>query len=270
MKLDEVPVPPIHVADTQWLRAREFGVCTAALIIDPEVSGAEAMFNQALSNALVAIVTHHWPDRVHKKNGNVKSAADLLAIINSEARKQGNMRVLEGQQHGHRWRTAIATKVLAEGVRRSDPIRHGKVGGSRLELRHVDALRKLDTHPSLRKVGESLNDEHWVRMMSSDREARKRAMLYVLSLSEDEWDRRQTPSYIEEYLPFSPKEQSMSLGVAECPVCELETLVVEEIDMFGLGIASGTCRACGYTRTPDVAEDEAIAEKIAFEIDQGD
>lgn len=72
--LGQERVPAVRIADTQWERAREYGACTAALIADREVSGAEALFNQALSNGLVAIVTHHWPDRVHKPNGRARNA----------------------------------------------------------------------------------------------------------------------------------------------------------------------------------------------------
>lgn len=89
------PVPAaVRVRDTEWQRRSEYGECTAALVQNPEASGAEALFNQALSNGLAAIVAHHWPARERKRNGRVKSAADLLAIINREAPRRGNMRIL--------------------------------------------------------------------------------------------------------------------------------------------------------------------------------
>lgn len=32
----------------------------------------------------------------------------------------------------------------------------------------------------------------------------------------------------------------------------------------------GTCRACGYTRTPEMAEDQAFDAKVAYELEKGD
>jgi hypothetical protein len=100
----------VRVEDTEWQRRREYGECTAVLIANPETNGAEGLFNQALTNALAAIVNYHWPGRELNPNGRVKSAADLLAFINGKVRRRGNMRVLEGRTAGRRWRTAIATK----------------------------------------------------------------------------------------------------------------------------------------------------------------
>jgi hypothetical protein len=159
----------LHVEETQWQRRREYGECTAALVMNPEANGAEGLFNQALSNGLAAIVSHHWPGGERKSNGRMKSAADLLAFINRKIRRRGSMRVLEGRTQGYRWRTALATNVLADGVKRTDPVRHGTEGGSPPEGRHIDALVKLDTHPSLRSMRDALRDESWVRMVAADR-----------------------------------------------------------------------------------------------------
>lgn len=265
------PVPAaVRVRDTEWQRRSEYGECTAALVQNPEASGAEALFNQALSNGLAAIVAHHWPGRERKRNGRVKSAADLLAIINREAPRRGNMRILEGTQHGRRWRTAVATRTLSDGVRRTDPVRHGTSGGSSLEKTHVEALVKLDTHPALRSTRDALQDDEWVRMVAADREARMRALAYVATLSEEEWAKRQEPEYMDPYIPADPKDRDASFGVDACPACELETFVNEEMDSFGFGVGAGTCRACGYTRTPGMAEDEALDAKIAYELSKDD
>ena len=180
------------------------------------------------------------------------------------------MRVLEGRTHGYRWRTAVATKVIADGIKRTDPVRHGTEGGWPLNKGHIDALVKLDTHPSLQSMGEALRDEGWMRMVAADREARVRALTYVAKLSNEEWARRQDPNYVEDYLPFDPKERASSFGADVCPVCDLETLIVEEADSFGFGIGAGTCRACGYTRTHEMAEDEAMDAKIEYEVSKGD
>ena len=160
--------------------------------------------------------------------------------------------------------------MLADGIKRTDPVRHGTEGGSSLNKLHIDALVKLDTHPSLRSMGEALRDEGWMRMVAADREARARALTYVAKLSNEEWARRQDPDYVEDYLPFDPKERASSFGADVCPVCDLETFVVEEADSFGFGIGAGTCRACGYTRTHEMAEDEAMDAKIEYEVSKGD
>jgi hypothetical protein len=265
------PRPPlVHVEETQWQRAREYGECTAALIANPEAAGAEALFNQALSNGLAAIVSHHWPGEDRRGNGRVKSAADLLSLINRKVRRRGNMRVLEGRLRGYRWRTAIATNVLAEGVRQTDPVRHGSNEGSRLEKRHIDELVKLDSHPSLQSLTNEVHDEHWRQEVSADRDARWRALVYIRRLSPEEWARRQEPAFVEQHLPFDPKERYSSFGADLCPVCGLETLIVQEIDPFGVGVGAGTCVACGYTRTAFMAEDEAMYEKIQWELGKGD
>jgi hypothetical protein len=115
-------------------------------------------------------------------------------------------------------------------------------------------------------MGDALRDESWVRMVAADREARVRALAYAAKLSEEEWARRQAPDYVESYLPFDPKERDLSFGADVCPVCELETLIVEEADPFGFGIGAGICRACGYTRTPEMAEDEAMDAKIEMSV----
>jgi hypothetical protein len=260
----------VRVQETEWQRRREYGECTSVLVMNPEANGAEGLFNQALSNGLAAIVSHHWPGRERKPNGRVKSAPDLLAFLNGKVRRRGRMRVLEGRSAGRRWRTAIATKTLADGVKRTDPVRHGTGGGSSLDRAQIEALVKLDTHPSLRSMRDALQDEGWVRMVAADREARVRALAYVAKLLKEEWERRQDPDFVEPYLPPDPKERSSSFGADVCPVCDLETFVVEETDSFGFGIGAGTCRACGYTRTPDMAEDEAFDAKIEYELSKGD
>lgn len=111
-----------------------------SVVIGPNAHGAEGLFNQALSNGLAAIVNHHWPGAERKANGRVKSAADLLGFINGKIRRRGNIRVLEGQTHGRKWRTAVATKILADGIKKTDPIRHGTEGGSSPQKEHIDAL----------------------------------------------------------------------------------------------------------------------------------
>ena len=78
----------VQVQDAEWQRRREYGECTAALVMNPEANGAGGLFNQALSNGLAAIVSHHWPGREGKANGRVKSAA-LLSFINGNVRARG-------------------------------------------------------------------------------------------------------------------------------------------------------------------------------------
>ena len=262
-------LPAVSVKDTNWQRSREYGECTAALVINPTANGAEALFNQALSNGLAAIVNHRWPGKERRRSGQVKSATELLKFIGSKVHRRGNICVLQGQTGKFRWRTAISIKLLTDGIQRTDPVRHG-LPGSALEKVHIDALVKLDSHPSLQSIRDELRDEAWVQMVAEDREARMRALKYVRSLSEDEWARRQDASYMDDYQPFDPKEAPYLPGIDVCPVCWLETFVNEEMDDFGFGIGSGTCRACSYTRTPEMAEDEAIDAKIHYELGKDD
>jgi hypothetical protein len=51
---------------------------------DLEAAGAEALFDHALSNGLTAIVSAEWPGDELRKDGKIKSAVDLLAVVEAK------------------------------------------------------------------------------------------------------------------------------------------------------------------------------------------
>jgi hypothetical protein len=42
------------------------------------------VFDQALTNGLLAILATNWPDEIRRSNGQLRSASELLAVINTE------------------------------------------------------------------------------------------------------------------------------------------------------------------------------------------
>src|SRR4051812_14786526 len=62
-------------------RARQYAACSYALRHDRVQDGAEAIFDQALTNGLVAIVAHTWPGEETRRRGGIKSASELLDTI---------------------------------------------------------------------------------------------------------------------------------------------------------------------------------------------
>jgi hypothetical protein len=129
-------------------------------------------------------------------------------------------------------------------------------------LVHLDALRALSAHPRLRLEDERF-DRHWLAEMRADREAQERARIYFESPTDEERARRASPQYVEDYLPFDPKERYSSDPPRACPVCELETLVVEWLDSYAGEYGAGTCMSCGYTRTQFVADDLGMDAKLS-------
>ncbi|MFK0223293.1 hypothetical protein ACIQWN_34550 [Streptomyces vinaceus] len=52
----------------QKQRAETYARCTAQLLADRTVPGAEAIFDQGLSNGLAAIVADQWGEAAARKN----------------------------------------------------------------------------------------------------------------------------------------------------------------------------------------------------------
>ncbi|MGY5078984.1 hypothetical protein ACWIGX_18090 [Streptomyces nigrescens] len=73
--------------EMQRHRAEQYGRLAAVLEKDREVPGAAAIFDQALSCGLAAIVAHQWPGEELKKNGAVKSARFLIEVAKARAEK---------------------------------------------------------------------------------------------------------------------------------------------------------------------------------------
>jgi hypothetical protein len=86
----------------------------------------------------------------------------------------------------------------------------------------------------------------------------------------EEWQRRTTREYVEQFLPFDLKERYGSSDPQFCPVCDNESLIVTELDSYGIGIGAGTCCVCGYTRTEFIADDRGQTAKIEQHLAEDD
>ncbi|MFD9597823.1 hypothetical protein ACFWA9_34410 [Kitasatospora sp. NPDC059973] len=68
----------------QCVRADVYARCTVQLAHDHQVAGAEGTWDQALTNALTAIVAHQWPGAEADAKGRMLPAAALLGIIEKQ------------------------------------------------------------------------------------------------------------------------------------------------------------------------------------------
>lgn len=249
-------------------RATTYGRACAILQQDGEVAGAEAVFDQALSNALAAIVASEWPGAEQDNRGRVKSAATLLEVILAKTHQESAgvfvlpRRSITGES------VRVRAKTLREAIDRTQGPRHGRGGSSSLTDSDVAALAELDEHPALG----SLHDEHldgsWRRSQVKDLESRSHAERYLSLLGEDEVSRRRDS--VQDSLPWDPKERDACLDPQECPVCDSEALLVSEVDIFGVGVGAGTCFVCSYHRSPSVAYDEAMTVHLDYVVNKDD
>ncbi|MDQ4033619.1 MAG: hypothetical protein M3332_15785 [Actinomycetota bacterium] len=264
-------------------RAREYGQCTAALDTDYQTSGAEALYDQALSNGLVAIVEYEWPGEEletsrRRRRNKTKSATDLLKVIRNRATKvsqgivQLTTRTVGYIDPQYQRKDAlcvnltapstefvqVAVDLLQEAIDRTQSIRHGRIqvhATVGLDRRHIDALCNLNHHPALDSLAEEYGDQSWRAAKVQDLWTRNHAADYLEIIGEEEADRRMSTS--EDYLPADPKDRAMGPELQRCPVCLRETLLADRFDSMGHGIGIGTCIVCSYNRGEAIAEDEA-------------
>lgn len=242
--------------EDQSRRAWHYAECAVLLHDDPGIAGAGALFDDALSNGLAAIVTHEWPGSEAGRRGGVKSARDLLGVVRAKVAGQQDIHRLRGSQDGRPYEVEVRARVLEDGLNHVQPLRHGRAGRSGgLKGAHVEALLDLDTHAVLGKLDDARFDARWRREHHADWEAIARAQLYVSVLTDEEITRRQQSGYVGDYLPFDPKERSTSEDPQLCPACDSEALIVTTVDDFGEGIGAGTCVVCGYSRSEFMADD---------------
>jgi hypothetical protein len=150
--------PVMVTPDPEWARAWEYARCTVQLQDDLEAAGAEALFDHALSNGLTAIVSAEWPGDELRKDGKIKSAVDLLAVVEAKPPQvtPGVFRLPYADPNGN-GEILVAAGVLRGAVTMTQPIRHARPSqGTRLLAAHVEALVALDEHPALRHLA----DEH--------------------------------------------------------------------------------------------------------------
>jgi hypothetical protein len=239
------------------------------------MAGREGVFDQALSNALAAIVASEWPGEESERNGRVRSASALLKVIEGHILATDGI-VLIPDKHpmpeipqggtdslfqvarlsSH---TRIDVRTLQNGIEASQAARHGRgVGG--LQYRHVEALLALDGHRSLGVMGEEQQDRIQQIAQAEDAASQKRAAEYLERIGEEEATRR--AGNVANPNAYHPKHNPGGHDLDTCPVCGHETFCVEGLDPVFGRVGYGQCLVCTYTRTPGAAEDEAFTEHL--------
>ncbi len=234
----------------------------AVLDQDEHVAGAEALFDQSLTNGLLAIVATHWPTGIYRSDRKLKSASELLAVIKDELTLQDGIAHVSTEERATdlaedstrrtlntNGSVLIQVKQLRDAVTRTQLPRHGRGPGRQVTRDDVKALLALDDHPALRAVHNQYLDETWRRAQVADRNEHARAADYLDLLGEEERTRRVEAA--DAVLAPTPGE--VETPPQECPVCSHETLASTGSDDFGYGITAGTCLVCSYRRSADIA-----------------
>lgn len=251
----------------QEKRAEEYGRCAAVLDVDFQVPGAAAIFDQALTNGLAAIVAHNWQgeESENRRNGDhrLKAASQLLKVITERCDEdQKGIRLVPDTDDESK--IAVDVAALSEALEQTQRVRHAR-GVGEIEKRHVTALLDLDYHSCLRQVSEERRESDWVKHQIQDRYERLRAQDYLDVIGEVEADRR--IALAADHRPTHPDELSDGMDVTDCPVCGRETLAVSGVDDFGVGYGPGVCLVCSYVRSSDAAHGLALNHMLARHAD---
>ncbi|WP_345673435.1 hypothetical protein [Yinghuangia aomiensis] len=242
------------------------------MALESDLEAGDGTFDQALSNALAAVVASEWPGEEHDRKGRVRSAAQLLDVIEERIPPVGGVCVIpepeedrvRGEAHHamfgdgpyEPWDVRIDAAVLRDGIARTQAVRHARGPGG-LERRHVDALFALDEHRSLRCLDSERGDRHWAGAREEDRRSQALALAVLEQIGDEEAARRS--ANVNQYEGYHPKHSPEGYDFQECPVCGYETLQVTAIDDYGVGIGRGRCIVCTYERNGTVVDDLASA-----------
>lgn len=237
---------------------------TAILQQDKEVAGAEGIFNQALTNGLLAVAAHSIPGHpAADASARPPSASRILDDLAAAFGKDGETCLVDtGEENtdftavglvplGRPRILAVPVDKLRDAIRRTDPTRHGRAAAGSLTEEDIEALAELDGHPAQRALVGRYADEAWRRGRVDDLNEYARAEEYLGLFDEDERVRR------AEDLPSPSSAPGDDLGVPlqACPVCGTEALVAAGTDEMGYGIAPGVCVVCSYRRSEDAAHE---------------
>ncbi|MFJ5657497.1 hypothetical protein ACIQD5_29760 [Streptomyces microflavus] len=251
----------------QEKRAEEYGRCATVLDVDFQVPGAAAIFDQALTNGLAAIVAHTWQgEEIEKrKNGDhrLKAASQLLKVI-AERCDEAHEGIYAVPDAAVESKITVDVAALSDALEQTQRVRHAR-GVGEIDKRHVVALLDLDGHSCLGQVSEERRESDWVKHQIQDRYERLRAQDYLELIGELEADRR--IALAADHRPAHPDELADGMDVTDCPVCGRETLAVSGIDDFGAGYGPGVCLVCSYVRSSDAAHDLALNHMLARHMD---
>ncbi|MGR7023755.1 hypothetical protein [Geodermatophilus sp. URMC 62] len=239
----------------------------AVLDQDEHVAGAEAPFDEALTNGLLVIVAAHWPEATTKSKGSkvwTLPADMLLQVLEDRAHfadgfaylpterpvtelaEDSTLRTLDTNET-----VLIHVDQLRGAVARTQQPRHGRGPGRQVTRDDVAALLALDDHPALHVLHNHYLDERWRRAQVADLNEHARAASYLALLPEEERTHRVEAADAA----LGPTPGDIDTLPQECPVCGHETLASIGSDDFGYGITAGTCWVCSYQRSADIAYD---------------
>jgi hypothetical protein len=214
----------------QVLRRVRYATNTHALLenrVPPE-----GPFDAALTNGLLAIVADEWLGAELRKDGQLRSARELLAVVEAN-----------GSPFPY-----VDVPVLRDGLDVSQPIRHGRAHDEFAIVlpSHIASLAALDEHPALRflQLSEGKSVDWCIWAAFTDR--------------------------AECQLPLDPKDRLLVPEPEPCDECFRPTFLPTGWDMFGGTSTAGECIACGYTRSEDDAYEQAVNEAIRRAVDSSD
>jgi hypothetical protein len=249
-------------------RKRLYAEGAAVLDEDCHVVGAEALFDQALTNGLLVIATSYipghpagdpkkkqpsasaWLTQLSKQAGVTDGVAQLPTGKRAqEFDEQIGLRYLD-----HEELVPLYVKQLRDALRRTQAARHGRGPGEQVRPEDVAALLALDAHPALGALVNHYLDRDWRRAQIADRSEQARAADYLDLLDEDEVDRRANHSALA--LASMTSEDDME--PQDCSVCGRTALLSSGGDDFGYGITAGTCLVCSYRRSDRIAYDLGV------------
>lgn len=240
----------------EWRRHR-YTVNTLALGRG-DVDGAPGLFDSALTNGLLAAVTHDWPGEEGNAKGRTLSANQLLGVVREKV-SSSTWSVDQGPHPA-----TVDLDVLAQEIVDTQAARHGRAGGHEVvSPAAVAALHKLDSHPALGVLTNAHIDREEVNDARARAVEEQRVTQYMALIGDEELDRRAARA--EEALPFDPKDRYSSMGIGECPVCWRDALIVEEELHYGTQL--GTCVACSYVYTERLARDAEFERMLEYHHD---
>jgi hypothetical protein len=130
----------------------------------------------------------------------------------------------------------------------------------------VAALAALNDDSALRaSLGRDADvDEYEERILVEDAIEQSRARAYLNQLSLDEYERRAEVDYDEAYVEVNNGERHNTPH--ECPVCGIIALIGQALDSYVGEYAAGSCVACSYVKSFDIADFEGMNEKIRRQV----
>jgi hypothetical protein len=242
--------------------------------------GAEALFDQALTNGLTAIVAHEWPGEEKDAKGFTRSARDLLKIIQSKVNEDGATGVhviaepeLDPETKAH-WQKMLceegeelppwtpASTSAHSCTASTSPSLPATPGDP--ERWSADTSMPYSLRTTIRACSRSAGacGPGWLNAREEDRHSIARAVAFLERIGDDEADRR--ASEAENPNPYHPKHNPDGADLEECPVCGREAFS-DGFDDRGYGFSCGQCLVCTYTRSSAVVDDMAFDHAVAYQ-----